>query len=132
MVADHRITAIEAYWLESKLELGTDGEPTTVDRTAMESVEGTTFNREYHCRCGEEFPHYDAARDHLLEQGETPEPIPEFDVGAFSDDVSDAVSVDITPRQAAYLANVIGGDEVRSDVDSGMLFQLFEDVACVD
>ncbi|WP_302084032.1 hypothetical protein [Salinibaculum rarum] len=130
MVADHRVTCIEAYWLESKLEIDEDGEPATVDRSVVESVEGTTFSWEYYCRCGEEFPHVDAARKHLREVGEIPDSVPMFDTCEFSNDVEDAVSVDVTPRQAAYLANVLAEAESPRCVDAVMLFELFEDVAC--
>lgn len=69
----HEITAYEAHWSKSKLRYNPDevGDVEVVHSETKEAVEGTVFHWEYYCRCGEEFPDYDEAREHLREHAES-------------------------------------------------------------
>lgn len=52
-----------------------------------------------------------------------------FDLLEFSNDARDTYTVDVTPRQAAYLSNLLGCRDIHTDVDSDTLWSMFDDVA---
>lgn len=69
----HTITAIEAYWIETQLRYDADSlnNVTIAAESTVEKVEGTTHAWEYECTCGDTFPSYESARQHLIETAGT-------------------------------------------------------------
>lgn len=69
----HRVKAIEAHWMETTIEYDPESitDVRTVHSETTESVQGTVFEWEYYCSCGEEFPDYDTAKTHLRTTADT-------------------------------------------------------------